>query len=248
MEDKIIIDDPKLITLIINCMNKINQVMKSIEGNTDGYYVQDFKAYSFGSGQLPRRVECELKMDGLNKKQQEQLKPLLPYLSYYIPDGVGFFAFIKDFKKYASKITITEDNIVITAQLINYSIDRKDVITHKEDKLIIEDELCSFTITDQERLEQFLGHKGIMQLYIDIEGEDISINQVPDSESYLKLVISHKYLKGFSGTDVKADGKSDVTFKVFFTNLSDSDNLFLIRIIPNNKKFNVLTDICVIDS
>lgn len=246
--DRLIIEDSNLVTLIINCMNKVNQVMKKIENNNEGYYVNGFKAYCFDRKNLPRKVECELKLTGLNKKQQALLEPYIEYLNYRVDDGIALFTFIRDFKKTITKIIITEDEFVIQAQLIDYTLKRHDNMIWKKDKVVCDELICDFTVDDLTVLEGFIGHKGIMQLYIDIENEGITINKQPDSDSFLKLVISHKYLKGFSGTNVKADGKSTVTFQVYFTNLSDTHNVFLIKIIPDNSKFNVINEICVIDS
>lgn len=244
--ETIIIDDQEVVKVIISCMDKINQVMKSISNNTKGYTVNQFEAYSFDSVQIPRKVNCLLKLDGLQKKQQALLEPYLDYMFYDVKDGVDLFQFIRDFKKEINKIEITENEFIIYAQLIQYKLIRNGEMRFITDNVKEEDELVNFNLTDEKLLEKFYKYRGIMSLYVDIDNSTISIDEVPyNSESYLKLTISHKYLQGFS--KLKSDGKSFINFKVACTNLTEDDNVFSVFITPESKNFKTINNFCVVD-
>lgn len=242
MLDQIIIDDEKEVTLFVNTIDKINQVMKKIDNNTTGYYVDKFIAESFDINQFPRRVVSTFDMYSLNKKQQAIFEKYIDYLTYKVNVPDDLFQFIKNYKKEIKKVIINEDEMIFKTSFIEFPMQR---ITHefdKIDKLKLEDVICNFKVIDETLLSQIYGYKGVFKLFIDIDNETISINEIPQSESYLKVIISHKYLTGFQ--NCKADGKSHVEFEVVKTDIKD---VYLIKIIPTNKNFRTENQFCVVD-
>lgn len=242
MLDQIIIDDEKEVTLFVNTIDKINQVMKKIDNNTTGYYVDKFLAESFDIKQFPRKVISNFDMYSLNKKQQAIFEQYLEYITYKVDVPDDLFQFIKNYKKEIKKVIITEDSITFKTSFIEFPMKRVTHEFEKMDKLVTEDVICNFTITDEEILSKIYTYKGVFRLFIDIDNETISINKIPQSESFLKVIISHKYLTGFQ--NCKADGKSHLEIEVVATNIKD---VYLIKLIPTNKNFRTENHFCVVD-
>lgn len=239
-----IVDENEL-KLIVNSMNKVNQVMKKVNNLEDYVVIHDSKglhAETYASKQLPRRVLCSYLYDSLNSKQKLIFDKYENLLSYSVDCASGLFEWIRDYKKGLSKIVITEDSFILYSGMITYTLGRKPNEYFQKDTLKIEDNVCDFDLQDLARKEEVYSRKGIFNLYIDLENQTIEIDKEPDSESFLKIVISHKYLTGFSG--MKPDNSS-INFKVNFTEI---DGLFLVVITVRNKSLITENHFCVVDS
>lgn len=240
------ITDSAELTLIINSMNKVNQVMKKISENIEGYVVSHedigLVAESYEKQQTPRRVKSTLLYSGLNSKQKAIFDKYKNLLSYSVESPSGLFEWIRDFKKGLSSITILEDEVILKSGLVEFRLGRRPNEYFMKDTLIVDESICNFELEDEGLKEELYSKKGVFKLFTDIENQTISLDKIPEnSESYLKLVISHKYLTGFSG--MKAD-KSNLNIRINFTNL---DNVFLIVITISNKSFITENHFCVID-
>lgn len=263
MSDKNIhsITDEKEVKLFISKLEAVNQIMKKTDKN--GVYNilnPSFDTYYRGKC-IPRTIS--ISNIWYNKVQKVIIDEWLAndFMMNFYPLSVksdNLFIFLRDNKKIITSLEFIEDDesikyvaILTKNSSIKFIMEHVPVI--KEDNLNqiscisefgIKHSTCSIKdlededlFNDCDTLKEFLNTKGVFMLHLDLDENFIYLDDNKIEEhSNLSIIISHKYMTGFSGC------KEDNTTLYFrineIENYDETENVY--RPMPNTYELEMI--------
>lgn len=255
------ITDEKEVKLFISKLEAVNQIMKKTD-KTGTYNILNPSFDTYYRGRcIPRTIS--ISNIWYNKVQQAIIDEWSynDFIMSFYPVSVNsdnLFIFLRDNKKIITSIEfIKEDEFIKYITILTKNNNIKFIMNHvpfiEEDNLNRVSCIAEFGIkhstcnikdlededlfNDCDDLKDFLSIKGVFMLHLDLDEEVIYLddNKI-DEHSNLSMIISHKYMTGFSGC------KEDNTTLYFKVNeIENYDNIEdVYRAMPNTYELEMI--------